>query len=110
MRVCPNEVFTVVRLISYVRKGSFKLEVPVVCDLPAIQEIEGFKDDEYVVERGSYGGGEAGEGFDDTWGEVVPQVFEGEVVVSRDAPCFTANGDWGDLEKVCERLVTGDKV
>ena len=51
-----------------------------------------------------------GKGLDDTWGEVVPQVAEGEVVVGRDAPCFTANGDWGDLKGVCEGLVIGDKV
>ena len=68
------------------------------------------EDDEYVVERGSYRGGEAGEGFDNTWGEVVPQVAEGEIVVGGDAPCLTANGDWGNLEEVCEGLVTGDEV
>ena len=42
VRICPNEVLTVVRLVSYVRKGSFKLEVPVIGDLPPVQEIESF--------------------------------------------------------------------
>ena len=108
--ICPNEVLTVVRLVSYVHEGSFKLEVSVIRDLPAVQEIKGFEDDEYVIERGSYGGGETGEGLDDTRGEVVPQVAEGEVVVGGDAPCFTANGDWGDLKEVRQGLVTGDEV
>ena len=110
MGICPNEILTVVRLVFYVRKGPFELEVPVGCDLPTVQEIEGFEDDEYVIERGSYWGGETGEGFDDTRGEVVPQVPEGEIVVGRDASCFTANGDWGNLKEVCEGLVTRDKI
>ena len=74
MRICSNEVLTMVRLIFYVRKVPFKLEVPVGGDLPSVQEIKVFEDDEYVVERCSYGGGEFGEGLDDTWGKVVPQV------------------------------------
>ena len=74
MRICPNEILTMVRLVLYVREVPFKLEVPVGCDLSAVQEIEILEDDEYVVERCSYGGGEVGEGFDDTWGKVVPQV------------------------------------
>ena len=50
------------------------------------------------------------EGLNDTWGKIVPQVPEGEIVVGRDASCFTTDGDWGDLEEVCEQLIAQDKV
>ena len=110
MRICPNEILTVVHLVPYIREGSFKLEVPIVCDLPSIQKIKVFEDDKYIVERCSYRGGKAREGLNNTWGKVVPQVAKGEIVVSWDMPCFTTDGDWGDFEEVCEWLVTWDKV
>ena len=36
MRICPNEILTMVRLVLYVREVPFELEVPVGCDLSAV--------------------------------------------------------------------------
>ena len=36
MRICLNEILTVVHLVLYVCEGPFKLEVPVGCDLPSV--------------------------------------------------------------------------
>ena len=36
MRICPNEILTMVRLVLYVCEVPLELEVPVGCDLSAV--------------------------------------------------------------------------